>query len=380
MSLMMPLSIWSEPETTAPASPLASPAGNLMERLAESAMSADSSPLQTEPAGEADLDPAYIQPDPVAEVAEVIAIPPAPLSEEQIAINEEMAYQRKLEDAEQEFMEASLRVHEIEGEIADKKAELKAARELSDAFALRLRSIRSGSADNDADDEDLDLDEDADETPVAAGAKPLGDRDADNAWRTAELRPIIEGTKGAGAKKLDAICDLCPTVGDFVDLQVQAGASGVNTLMPDGVGRKLCDVIEEKVLDFITSKQGGDFTKTHAEGSAALDARQEEVASGTEDQQDGAAGDDAIAGADENGEEIATAPAAPLALANDEQIKLRMAVIKKVWRSELVRKPECFDAGQQAANENQAFASCVLPPGDEQDSWLQGWCSVKFGD
>lgn len=76
----------------------------------------------------------------------------------------------------------------------------------------------------------------------------------DDSWRSVLLTEVgINLIRGLGAKKLEALCDLCPTLGDFEDLRARVGkdAATLPELMPKGIGQQACDAIEETVLNWL---------------------------------------------------------------------------------------------------------------------------------
>lgn len=60
--------------------------------------------------------------------------------------------------------------------------------------------------------------------------------------------------EGLGAKKHEALCDLCPTLGEFEQLRTKVGvdADSLHRLLPQGFGEAITDRLEECFIDFIT--------------------------------------------------------------------------------------------------------------------------------
>lgn len=384
------------------------PAGAVaVENLAEASEATPAPPAVIQEVAEfiagADRD-YYCQPCPQADPANSPVLSP-----EQVAMSAEMAHQQRLADAEQEYMAASLRVNEIEDEIAGKKEELKEAKELWNALYLRLRSLRDGEVpDEDAEEDEGEDGTDLDSTeiypegivpPVATGEPldgntfPMGGE----WWRSEPLRPIIEGTTGCGAKKLEAICEMLPTLGAFVDLQACEGGFGIHGKMPKGVGRGLCDALEEKVLNWLSANRDkfGEPINESPELLPAPSALQEALpARGISMEAAAPEGTGASMAADDSRptgrEEIASSPASPPQVLSSDplpsddiqaaQIRSRLKVLHSRKPDETAMQPiaAIFEDGRDAArNERDPAEWCTWMAGPQQDSWLLGWLSVQ---
>lgn len=71
----------------------------------------------------------------------------------------------------------------------------------------------------------------------------------DGKWREAKTAEVMLGVKGLGAKKLEALADLAPTLGDLEDLRGQCG--GVfKTALPHGFGDKVASEIEDRLTEY----------------------------------------------------------------------------------------------------------------------------------
>lgn len=75
----------------------------------------------------------------------------------------------------------------------------------------------------------------------------------DNAWRATMTADLLKGMKGMGAKKLEAICDLAPTVGHLEDLRADASrqVKPFKDLLPKGCGQGLADAIEDRLVEHV---------------------------------------------------------------------------------------------------------------------------------
>lgn len=99
------------------------------------------------------------------------------------------------------------------------------------------------------------------ESPIDAavrGPSPtLDDSNADQSWRNIPIAPMLDGIKGMGEKKREAILSLTPTLGDFEDLRGKASQSHkqLYEVMPKGVGRAMADELEERALSAMRKHQ-----------------------------------------------------------------------------------------------------------------------------
>jgi hypothetical protein len=94
--------------------------------------------------------------------------------------------------------------------------------------------------------------------PIAAAVRndkdsrpiPVDDPNADQSWRAIPTSEILDGIKGMGDKKRDAILSLIPTMGDFEDLRGQASVAHkpFRSVLPKGVGQGMADEIEERAI------------------------------------------------------------------------------------------------------------------------------------
>jgi hypothetical protein len=85
----------------------------------------------------------------------------------------------------------------------------------------------------------------------------LDDPDADQTWRTITTLSLLDGIKGLGDKKRDAIISLAPTLGDLEELRGKAGIAHkqFSEVLPKGVGSSLADEIEERIWSAMRKHQ-----------------------------------------------------------------------------------------------------------------------------
>lgn len=77
----------------------------------------------------------------------------------------------------------------------------------------------------------------------------VDDPNADTTWMQIKTKDVIQNIKGMGDKKLTAICELAPTLGDLEELRAAAGKAHkpFASVLPKGVGGSLADEIEEAI-------------------------------------------------------------------------------------------------------------------------------------
>lgn len=71
--------------------------------------------------------------------------------------------------------------------------------------------------------------------------------ESDEGWREMPTGEVCEGISGLGAKKLEALIALAPTLGKLVDLQAQAYNGDFREQLPDGFGVKIAEKIENAI-------------------------------------------------------------------------------------------------------------------------------------
>ena len=96
-------------------------------------------------------------------------------------------------------------------------------------------------------------------------AAPAGQEDADDpasggSWRDTPTAKLLEGIKGMGAKKLEAICEIAPTAGKLESLRGEASMEhkAFKEVLPKGCGEALADEIENRLVDHVAKFLGTD--------------------------------------------------------------------------------------------------------------------------
>lgn len=76
----------------------------------------------------------------------------------------------------------------------------------------------------------------------------------EDGWRSILSLEVLSGIKGLGAKKLDALVELCPTLGALEDLRGEASKNGYGSFhdaLPKGFGQAISDAIEDRMIEAI---------------------------------------------------------------------------------------------------------------------------------
>lgn len=170
----------------------------------------------------------------------------------------EMLWLRKLDDAKNDHLEASLEVERIKGELKAAKDRQKNAIELYQAIESRGPVIPKP----------VTPPEEQSGTQQPLPADQLGE----NGWRAIPITDLdLESIKGLGAKKkgkkYQALVDAIPTLGHLEDRRVAGGIEGLKSQMPDGVGDAVASPLEELHLNKIVEwrQQQGNANDTGAE-------------------------------------------------------------------------------------------------------------------
>lgn len=98
----------------------------------------------------------------------------------------------------------------------------------------------------------LELKEQASESGGEGGeVKPLAlyQPNQDEEWKSVPTSRIFEGKtiKGLGKKKIEAVCDVAPTIGELEELRNQASLKHLHfcKMLPKGIGEELADAIQD---------------------------------------------------------------------------------------------------------------------------------------
>jgi hypothetical protein len=265
-----------------------------------------------------------------------------------------------LRDAQFAVCDIGLEIDELRTRIADDKKKLKHLLEDLEEASAKVRDLRDGkdvqkdlplidrtgapTAENPTVIEPLLV-----EVPLAPPQPPAASTpsaDTDQSWRKVTIDQLnLSDIKGFGKKKREALAEVAPTLGDLEDLRAQAGAMGLQSVLPNGFGQKICDEIEDKIISWLADNRD---RKVLAETAAAAEAADTDPAH-SED-------------------------------AEVEHLRARAEQLQELLSGGAqmhVARPDIAETGKQMAQNDEPLESCNWTAGDEQDSWLIGYLSVK---
>jgi hypothetical protein len=115
--------------------------------------------------------------------------------------------------------------------------------------------------------------------PNPTGTQP----EHDESWRQSSFVDLLKTAEisGMGDKKLESLCDICKTFGDFEDLRTKASLDGVHLkeVLPTGFGEKITDQIEEAYFAAIKNLP----SRSEDTYSQAVESEPEELSSEPEE-------------------------------------------------------------------------------------------------
>jgi hypothetical protein len=170
------------------------------------------------------------------------------ISLEQKRLQAEQQHQIEISAAKEDHFSLAVKRSELENELKDIKADEKAA----------LRNLRNLIKRGPNYPQPKSKIDEAVATASEPSAIQVEDANADITWRELSLAPLLDGIKGLGAKKLEALLELCPTIGHWEELRAKAGVAHkpVSDVLPKGIGGSITDEIEERV--YLAIKKHGD--------------------------------------------------------------------------------------------------------------------------
>lgn len=298
----------------------------------------------------------------------------------------EQKFEKDVAYAKERFTNASMHVSELESQVKSLKSDLKDAREtMEEAYdSLIELQERGPEQPKPAPSSTPQATESAAPqpgTPTASGQAP--EPKEDNAWRNEPLTSLgLDKIDGLGKKKLEALMEAVPTMGAFVDLQSQAGAMGVHTLLPKGLGRKIADELEERQVEWLKQYWAKSAVQEPAEPMSVDHAavfgddpkpEESEAADHVPDDRDDI----------DEGNPVGEAEELPFGLPPRTEVEGEDAetqVRRRLNELAGAKNPsapdiDIFREGRGAAAAGLFVTDCELEPGDDQDSWLLGFLS-----
>ena len=165
---------------------------------------------------------------------------------------DDAAFIGKLRDIGNEIDEAKERIALLAAELKEAKAELKVAEKKLLRVSKEGPQYRKKPEPKPAVDERQAVADGMSAMMDAAVATsdpdPLPDP-ADEAWRSIKTETLVQGIERFGAKKQEALIELCPTLGDLVELQKKASLACMpfHEMLPKGIGQGIADELEERI-------------------------------------------------------------------------------------------------------------------------------------
>jgi hypothetical protein len=276
-------------------------------------------------------------PDDLAGIEQSI---PASNPPQATAESAEEKHARKLNEAEQEYLDCNLRILELEETIESAKEDIKAERELARACGVRLRAIRN----RDPIQQELPIQADgviadySEHIGPAIVASPAGDD-----WRRGKISDLSLTAKQI--EKLE-IAAGGSTIGDLVDYTARVAENKAD--WPERFGKETQSKLEDQLTQYMTrTRDAGMFQERRVQQAEAVE-----------------------------GEPVATKAAAAISTTEEECLLLRSVEIAKGPLISFHQEgTKWFDEGGRAFSAGQPVTSCPYCEGECQDDWLRGWHS-----
>lgn len=141
-------------------------------------------------------------------------------------------FREALVSAEEDLVTANLKEEDL-------KAELKAAKSHRQDCLDRLRRIKMRGVDG------------------FYVAPKVGAEEGDDSWRLIPMADLLSSVEGLGAKKLESLIELYPTLGHIEDARGEASRDfqPFDSVLPKGIGSEMAGKIENLIIDAIASHQ-----------------------------------------------------------------------------------------------------------------------------
>jgi hypothetical protein len=149
-------------------------------------------------------------------------------------------------------------IQETEGEIDGYQDQIKEAKEVLKGQQALLARYSSQLADI-LDGHPLPKNPNATDGEASqTGSQPgqgvaVADAVAANNWRAGITSEVISGLPKMGPKKLESLCEIAPTMGQLIDLQIQASKACIpfKDNLPKGWGVELVDALENRIVEYM---------------------------------------------------------------------------------------------------------------------------------
>jgi hypothetical protein len=152
----------------------------------------------------------------------------------------------RIKDCSRLIQETESEIDGYQDQIKEAKEVLKGQQALLNRYSSQLADIMDGHP--------LPRNPNAPAEPSVAGETGFesdsGQPQGGN-WRDMATRDLLSGIKGLGSKKLDAICELAPTVGALETLRGDASRAHklFKEVLPKGCGEAMADEIENRLVE-----------------------------------------------------------------------------------------------------------------------------------
>ena len=227
----------------------------------------------------------------------------AKLDEDEKKFWREIELLKKITDCSENIEDHERSINDLKEQIKVEKECLKGEQHRLQKLAIKLRAIRE--------DKPLPVDpnarkderESASDETIDGDGETAGDDNASN-WRVMETGQLLDGLKGLGKKKLDALVDAAPTVGDLEDLRGEASKAhqAFREMLPSGFGQKIADAIEDRLIEHVAkcSKSAEEQAAEERESESGEEPTEGKVIAGKIEQRE----HDQIHGSDDDYEDV----------------------------------------------------------------------------
>ena len=161
-------------------------------------------------------------------------------------------------DVMAKLAECNRNIKASEEVIEDYKASIKEEKDLLKGEQIRLQRLASELADI-IEGRPLPKNPHAKKEEVKKSNNQQASESSDDqdeyAWRDKPTDELLQGVKGMGDKKVEAIMELAPTAGHLEDLRGEASKAHMSfkEKLPKGFGQSLSDAIEDKLIQLVAS-------------------------------------------------------------------------------------------------------------------------------
>lgn len=150
--------------------------------------------------------------------------------------------------AEHSASELESRLESLKSEVKDTKEELKAAEITIRRLTHKIYKMSQGK--------EFPTPSSTHSIPKSTHsneATPLTDESSAPGWESVPTAELLDGIKGLGAKKLDAIVELAPTAGKLEELRGEASRAfkPFREVLPKGCGQAIADAIEDRLVELV---------------------------------------------------------------------------------------------------------------------------------